>query len=34
MGTDNFFQRELTGRRLLFNILFWGGHWGVFALGW
>jgi NADPH oxidase 1 len=32
---ESWFQREfLNGRRLLFNILFYGMHLGVFAYGW
>lgn len=31
---DSFFKRELTGSKLVFNFLFWGFHWGAFALGW
>lgn len=27
-------KKELSGAKLLFNIIFWGGHVGVFALGW
>lgn len=27
-------KKELTGVKLLFNFLFWGGHFGIFALGW
>ena len=34
MANESFFKREFTGLRLLFNVIFWGGHWGVFALGW
>jgi len=34
MEERGFFRREFTGRRLIFNIVFWGGHWGLFALGW
>ncbi|MCJ1442940.1 MAG: hypothetical protein MMC23_003437 [Stictis urceolatum] len=29
-----FMKREFTGRRLIFNFVFWGGHIGLFALGW
>ena len=25
---------ELQGRKLVFNVLFWGFHWGMFAYGW
>ncbi|RPA85489.1 hypothetical protein BJ508DRAFT_177071 [Ascobolus immersus RN42] len=34
MGEPSFWRRELTGRRLVFWILFWGSHWGLFAYGW
>ena len=33
-GMKAFFKREFTGSKLLFHVLFWGVHWGVFALGW
>jgi len=33
--TESWFQREfLTPRRLVFNILFYGAHFGLFAYGW
>jgi NADPH oxidase len=33
--TESWFSREfLTPRRLLFNILFYGAHFGLFAYGW
>jgi NADPH oxidase len=28
------YKRELTGRRLVYNVLFYGGHAGMFAYGW
>jgi len=31
---ESWFQRELTGRRLVFNIIFYGGQLGAFAYGW
>ncbi|KAF8457276.1 ferric reductase NAD binding domain-containing protein [Terfezia claveryi] len=31
---EGFVKRELTGRRLLFWIFWWGSHWGLFAFGW
>ncbi|CAH7673330.1 NADPH oxidase A [Phakopsora pachyrhizi] len=34
MGEESFFSREFTGRRLVFNILFYGGHLLIFAYGW
>ncbi|PUU75569.1 ferric reductase NAD binding domain-domain-containing protein [Tuber borchii] len=34
MGQESWWHRELTGRRLLFWIFWWGTHWGLFAFGW
>lgn len=34
MAQRNWFQRELTGRKLIFNFLFYGGQIGLFAFGW
>ncbi|KAF8243775.1 hypothetical protein K440DRAFT_560614 [Wilcoxina mikolae CBS 423.85] len=31
---ESFWQRELTGRKLVFWIFWWGLHWGLFAYGW
>lgn len=27
-------KKQLTPTKLLFHILFWGFHWGIFAYGW
>ncbi|KAI9705984.1 MAG: hypothetical protein M1836_005390 [Candelina mexicana] len=34
MANESFFRRELTGRKLIFNVLFWGLHIGMFIFGW
>jgi NADPH oxidase len=34
MGLGAKIKKQATGQKLLFNILFWGAHWGVFAFGW
>lgn len=34
MGQRNWFLTNFTGRKLVFNVIFWGGHIGIFALGW
>lgn len=34
MGAATFLKKQMTGTKLLFNVLFWTAHWGVFALGW
>ncbi|MBW0475884.1 hypothetical protein O181_015599 [Austropuccinia psidii MF-1] len=34
MAKFSFFRRESTGRRLIFNLTFWGGHAAIFAYGW
>lgn len=34
MTIITFFRRELTGRRLTFNIIWHGSHFGLFAYGW
>lgn len=33
-AAESWVKRELTGRRLLFWIFWWGSHWGLFAFGW
>lgn len=30
----HYLKRELTGRRVVFNFLFYGSHIGIFAFGW
>lgn len=27
-------KKQLTGSKILFHILFWTFHWGIFAYGW
>ncbi|KAG7136808.1 hypothetical protein HYQ45_005744 [Verticillium longisporum] len=27
-------KKQFTATKMLFNILFWGVHWGIFAFGW
>ncbi|KAH9455342.1 hypothetical protein Pst134EA_022812 [Puccinia striiformis f. sp. tritici] len=34
MGNESVIVRELTGRRFVFNLIFWGGHAAIFAYGW
>lgn len=34
MSPLNHVKRELAGRRLVFNIIWWSVHWGLFAYGW
>jgi NADPH oxidase len=34
MGFFDEFKKQTRGTKLLFNILFHGGHIGLFALGW
>jgi len=31
---EPWYKRELTGRKLIWHILWQGLHWGVFAYGW
>lgn len=31
---ESFWRRELTGRKLVFWLMWWGVHWGLFAYGW
>lgn len=34
MGLMNEVKAQLRGSKLLFNVLWWGFHIGLFALGW
>jgi NADPH oxidase len=34
MGFFEEFKKQIWGTKLLFNIIFHGGHIGLFALGW
>lgn len=27
-------KKQFTAQKLIFNVLFWGLHWGIFAFGW
>jgi NADPH oxidase 1 len=34
MGFFEEFSKQIRGTKLLFNVLFWGGHIGLFVFGW
>ncbi len=34
MAGVSFLKKELTGSKLVFNVLFWGGHLAIFIIGW
>lgn len=34
MDVEPWYRRELTGRKLLWHVLWQGLHWGLFAFGW
>lgn len=34
MGYGENFRKQFTARKLLFHVLFWTFHWGIFAYGW
>lgn len=34
MDTKTLLKKQLTGQKILFHLIFWGAHWGVFAYGW
>jgi NADPH oxidase len=34
MEVEPWYKREFTGRKLLWNVLWQGLHWGLFAYGW
>lgn len=27
-------RKQFTAQKMIFHLLFWGAHWGVFAFGW
>lgn len=34
MSLVGLLKKQLTPTKLLFHVLFWGFHWGIFAYGW
>ena len=34
MGLVELLRKQLTAQKLLFHVIFWGAHWGIFAYGW
>jgi NADPH oxidase len=34
MGAWTLLKKQMTARKLLFHVVFWGVHWGLFAFGW
>jgi NADPH oxidase len=34
IGVLALLKKQLTPQKLLFNVLFWTFHWGLFAYGW
>lgn len=34
MGAGQVIMKQFTPTKMAFNIIFWGIHWGLFALGW
>ncbi|PKS12730.1 hypothetical protein jhhlp_000938 [Lomentospora prolificans] len=34
MDTVTLIKKQFTGQKMLFHLLFWGAHWGIFAFGW
>lgn len=34
MGLIPLLKKQLTPTKLVYHVLFWGFHWGIFAYGW